>query len=163
MPPPNLIDKIGDVFGIGVVPELFSGRGFRVTKRTQNNAEHEGALAEALKSDARFIFANFEDFDMLYGHRNDPLGFAKALEGFDLYVGKVRAGLTPEDLLILTADHGNDPTSPSTDHSREYVPVCLVGDGVIHGPVGDIEGMTAIGATVASHLGVEWDRGEGLL
>src|SRR5579885_3187053 len=71
-PPTNLCDKIGDVYGVGVVPELFAGRGFRQTRRTQSNAEHAGALLEGLKSDARFIFANFEYFDMLYGHRNDP-------------------------------------------------------------------------------------------
>jgi phosphopentomutase len=161
-PPHNLVDEIGEVYGIGVVPELFSGRGFRVTKRTQNNAEHEGALAVALESDARFIFANFEDFDMLYGHRNDPLGFAKALEGFDLYIGELQSKLGPEDLLILTADHGNDPTSPSTDHSREYVPVCVVGSDVAVGSVGDIDGMTAIGATVARHLGMPWHVGKAL-
>ncbi len=161
-PPPNLVDKIGDVYGIGVVPELFDHRGFRAVVRTQNNAEHEGAMDTALQSDARFIFANFEDFDMLYGHRNDPQGFARALEDFDRYLGHLLSGLGSEDLLLLTADHGNDPTSASTDHSREYVPVCAIGQNLKGGPVGDVDGMTAIGATVAAHLGVEWAVGRPL-
>lgn len=157
--PPNLVDAVGDVFGIGVVPELFGGRGFRPVRRTQNNAEHAGMLETALDSDARLIFANFEDFDMLYGHRNDPAGFAKCLESFDATIGALLAGLRNEDLLVLTADHGNDPTSASTDHSREYVPVCVVGQGVQGGPIGDVDGMTAVGATVARHLGIEWKIG----
>jgi phosphopentomutase len=160
--PPNLIDEIGDVYGIGVVPELFDGRGFRPVKRTQSNAEHEGALWTAMESDARFIFANFEDFDMLYGHRNDAPGFAKCLERFDETVAQVLARLKPDDLLIFTADHGNDPTDPSTDHSREYVPFAMVGDGIQAGNVGDVDGMMAIGKTVADHLGVVWNVGQPL-
>ena len=157
--PANLIDQLGSVFGIGVIPELFGGRGFRTVKRTQNNSEHEVMLWKALESDAAFIFANFEDFDMLYGHRNDPTGFGKALETFDVTLGKILERLGEEDLLILTADHGNDPTSKSTDHSREYVPLIVVGKNVTAGPLGDIAGMTAVGATVASHLGVKWPVG----
>lgn len=160
--PPNLVDALGDVYGIGVIPELFDGRGFRQVHRTQSNAEHEQALWTAMESDARFIWANFEDFDMLYGHRNDVEGFARCLERFDRTLGQLLARLTAEDLLILTADHGNDPTSASTDHSREYVPVVAVGRTVTGRPVGDIEGMTAIGATVAAHLGVGWSVGRNL-
>ncbi|MEA2552051.1 MAG: phosphopentomutase [Fimbriimonadaceae bacterium] len=162
-PPPNLADQIGDVYGVGVVPELFAGRGFRPTRRTQSNAEHEIALRDALMSDARLIFANFEDFDMLYGHRNDTPGFAKCLEGFDVYLGSVLQALRPDDLLILTADHGNDPTTPSTDHSREYVPGCLVSQSITPLAYGDVDGMTAIGATVAAWIGVAWKLGTSLL
>jgi phosphopentomutase len=161
-PPQNLVDKIGDVYGIGVVPELFDGRGFRPVRRTQSNGEHEGALWEALESDARFIFANFEDFDMLYGHRNDAPGFAKCLETFDATLGQVLSKLESDDLLIITADHGNDPTDPSTDHSREYVPVAIAGAGVGTGHFGDVDGMTAIGRTVAEHLGIDWPIGSDL-
>jgi phosphopentomutase len=161
--PPNLIDRIGDVFGIGVVPELFGGRGFRLVARTQSNREHAGLMDTALLGDARFIFANFEDFDMLFGHRNDPLGFGRAIEAFDVDLGRWLQRLTSEDLLILTADHGNDPTSTSTDHSREFVPFCLFRTSHPGGPVGDVDGMTAIGATVADHLGIEWDSGQSLL
>ncbi|MCH7904952.1 MAG: phosphopentomutase [Armatimonadetes bacterium] len=161
-PPPNLVDEIGDVYGLGVVPDLFGGRGFRDVPRTQNNREHETALWQALDSDARFIFANFEDFDMLYGHRNDPDGFARCLEEFDVTLGKIISLLTDGDLLILTADHGNDPTDASTDHSREYVPVALVGEGIEPKNLGDTDGMTAIGATVAAHLGLDWPAGQRL-
>jgi phosphopentomutase len=155
-PPPNLVDAIGDVLGVGVVPELFDGRGFRPGRRTQSNAEHEGTLLEALESDARFVFANFEDFDMLYGHRNDPEGFGRCLEEFDAYLGRLLPRLRGGDLLVLTADHGNDPTDASTDHSREYVPVAVVGPGLQPAGLGDLDGLTAVGATVARHLGVDW-------
>ena len=161
--PPNLVDQIGDVYGIGPVPELFGGRGFRVVHRTQNNAEHEQALWKAMESDARFIYANFEDFDMLYGHRNDPAGFAGALVRFDATLGRVLEKLGPDDLLMLTADHGNDPTTVSTDHSREYVPACVIGHGLHTADLGDIDGMTALGATVAEHLGVKWEVGTKLV
>ena len=161
--PPNLVDKIGDVFGIGPVPDLFGGRGFRPMGRTQNNAEHEARLWEALDSDARFIFANFEDFDMLYGHRNDPVGFGKAVERFDKTVARLLDRLSPTDLLVLTADHGNDPTSPSTDHSREYVPVVIAGNAARPSNLGDTDGMTAIGATVAKHLSIDWKIGKPLV
>jgi phosphopentomutase len=147
-PPPNLVDRIGDVVGIGVVPELFARRGFRDLPRTQSNAEHEEALLAALDSDARFIFANFEDFDMLYGHRNDPSGFGACLERFDRTLARVWDRLEPQDLLLLTADHGNDPTDPSTDHTREYVP--LAGNAV---PPGLEGGFAEVGRLVAEHLG----------
>ena len=152
--PANLVDEVGDVLGIGVVPELFDGRGFRAVTRTQSNPEHETALLAALEAgDARFIFANFEDFDMKFGHRNDPAGFAVCLETFDGTLARIQERLGPEDLLILTADHGNDPTDASTDHSREFVPVCVVGQ---EGPLGDRDGFCDVGATVAAHLGVTW-------
>jgi phosphopentomutase len=156
VPDQNIVDQIaqvyGPVYGIGVVPELFGGRGFRQVRRTQNNAEHTGMLAEALQSDASFIFANFEDFDMLYGHRNDPLGFAKCFETFDSVLASTLAALQPDDLLILTADHGNDPTDASTDHSREYVPYCEItfGSGVDN--IGDQEGMWYVGNRVLDFL-----------
>lgn len=167
-PPTNLIDgiaaKTGPVFGIGVIPEVFANRGFREDRRTQDNAEHFEMLKAALESDAPFIWANFEDFDMLYGHRNDPEGFARALEVFDGYLSEIRITMGDDDLLILTADHGNDPTTPSTDHSREYVPVSIWHKG-LSAPtnLGDREGLWCIGATVASVLGVPFDRGEPLL
>lgn len=160
--PKNLVDEVGDVYGVGVVPELFGGRGFRDVRRTQSNAEHESALWEAMESDAKFIFANFEDFDMLYGHRNDPVGFAKCLETFDITLEKILQKLRPDDLLILTADHGNDPTDASTDHSREYVPFVALGADVKPEYAGDVDGMMAIGRTVAEHIGIDWQIGTNL-
>ena len=156
-PPSNLVDLVGEVYGVGVIPELFSHRGFRATPRTQSNAEHAAALWKALESNARFIFANFEDFDMLFGHRNDVPGFAKALEAFDVTLGELRSKLREDDLVILTADHGNDPASPSTDHSREYVPAVLFGAGVQPQAFGDRDGMWCVGATVAAHLAVAFE------
>jgi len=160
LPPPyNAIDllseKIGKVFGIGVIPEIFAGRGFRSVLRTQSNQEHYRMLMNALESDARFIWANFEDFDMLYGHRNDPQGFAKALEEFDRMLANILSWLREGDLLILTADHGNDPTTPSTDHTREYVPFSLWTLGMRKSKhLGDREGFWHVGATIADAFDV---------
>lgn len=151
-PPQNDVDEIGDVLGIGVVPELFGGRGFRPVKRTQSNAEHAAFLKEALASDARFIFANFEDFDMLYGHRNDPAGFAKCLEEFDATLGWLLSELKEGDLLILTADHGNDPTDSSTDHSREYVPLSIIRKGSGVKGLSDQDGLMVVGQHVKAWL-----------
>lgn len=158
-PPMNLVDQIGDVFGIGVVPELFGGRGFRSVTRTQNNEQHFLMLDSALASDASFIFANFEDFDMRFGHRNDPEGFARCLEQFDVGLSRVLGMLQANDLLILTADHGNDPTDSSTDHSREYVPMSLYRPGSTENPaknLGDLAGFETVGAVVAEWLGAKW-------
>lgn len=155
-PPQNIVDEIagkyGDVYGIGVIPEVFCGRGFRKVGRTQDNSEHQKMLMEALTSDAKFIWANFEDFDMLYGHRNDPAGFAKALQVFDEYLATTMGLLREGDLLLLTADHGNDPTTPSTDHSREYVPLCAYFRGIAPRSLGDLEGMSHVGETVLAAL-----------
>lgn len=159
--PPNLLDQIGDAYGIGVVPELFNGRGFSTVARTQSNAEHEQEIRRAMQSGARFLFANFEDFDMLYGHRNDPEGFGRALETFDRFLGWLFGQLQESDLLILTADHGNDPTHPGTDHTREYVPLCVVRRSTPKGSsrsLGDVRGLASIGKLVANHLEIEPER-----
>ncbi len=147
-PPTNLCDEIGDVYGIGVVPELFSHRGFRATARTQSNPEHAVALAAALESDAKFIFANFEDFDMKFGHRNDPTGFANCLLDFDRWLEGFLGLLGPDDQILVTADHGNDPTTTSTDHSREFVP--LLSWPRVEIPQG--AGMALVGECVREHL-----------
>lgn len=156
--PANFVDDVKDVFGIGVIPELFDGRNFRAVRRTQSNPEHAHMLQEALTSDARFIFCNFEDFDMLYGHRNDPKGFAACLEAFDGILKTVLETLTEDDLLILTADHGNDPTSKSTDHSREFVPFLTVRKGASQAQsIGDQKGLWQVGKAVAGHLGLPFN------
>lgn len=157
-PPPNLIDKLAErrigVYGIGVVPEIFTYRGFKYAERTQSNAQHFQAVLRALQSDCAFIFANFEDFDMLYGHRNDPTGFAQALAEFDEMLAAIIDRLTPTDLLLLTADHGNDPTTPSTDHSREYLPLLIYAPAIAAGQsVGVRRSLADVGATI----GALWD------
>lgn len=157
VPPPNIIDEIaathGPVMGIGVVPELFTGRGFLATARTQSNPEHFRALLDAMQDDHSFIFANFEDFDMLYGHRSNPTGFAECLEEFDVYLGKILAELNEEDLLIITADHGNDPTDASTDHTREFIPWAIVSSEPDKW-LGDQKGFKIIGDKIKSWLAV---------
>lgn len=163
VPPPNLVDAVGDVRGIGVVPELFGGRGFLPGPRTQNNDEHGAALLRALDENDRFVWANFEDFDMKYGHRSDPVGFSKCLEAFDAYLEDLLPRLREDDLLILTADHGNDPTDASTDHTREFVPVVVWSPGRAVTSLGDVDGFDACGATVAAWLGVDWEHGADLL
>jgi len=155
-PPPNYIDSynehFGPVYGLGVVPELFNSRGFMDIPRSRNNAEHGEHLIAALDSNRPFIFANFEDFDMLYGHRNNPIGFGKALVEFDAFLGNLWSQLTAADLLILTADHGNDPTTASTDHSREYVPISLLTKNGATTSTGDQLGFQLICEAIQSHL-----------
>lgn len=164
-PPKNLVDTIGGVRGIGVVPELFGGRGFLPGRRTQSNPEHAVALTEALsQADSRFIFANFEDTDMLYGHRSDPDGFARCLERFDQTWSDLLSRIGPDDLVILTADHGNDPTDVSTDHTREYVPCSVATLGAAgFQDLGDVDGFESVGATVAKWLGVPFETGTELI
>lgn len=166
-PPPNLIDLLAEhgvgVYGVGVVPELFVYRGFHHAERTQSNPEHYEALLRALASDCVFIFANFEDFDMLYGHRNDPQGFARALEAFDEMLSDLLSRLRPTDMLILTADHGNDPTTPSTDHSREYLPLLVYSPSLGVGrDLGVRCTLADIGATIGALWGVQPPNGEPL-
>jgi len=124
-PPPTVLDALQEaghkVHAIGKIYEIFNGRGIDTWDHTTNNADHIAALLRAAQENrSSLIFANLEDFDMLYGHRNDPQGMAKALEAWDAALPAILEALKPGDLLLITADHGNDPTTPSTDHSREY-------------------------------------------
>jgi len=115
--------------GIGKIEDIFCNRGVKHVNHTTNNADSIEAIISALKSNNTdtLIFANLIDFDMKYGHRNDPEGYGQALEHFDAKLPEIVAALRPNNLLILTADHGCDPTTPSTDHSREYVPLVVYG------------------------------------
>ncbi len=149
------------VHTIGKISEFFSGRGITTSEPTTNNADHCIALERAIRGDgpggsADFIFANLEDFDMLYGHRNDPVNFARLLGEFDTFVGaSVVPYLRPGDLVGITADHGNDPTTLSTDHSREYVPLLLFGSPVTApAPLGDRSTFADWGASICTWLSV---------
>ncbi len=159
-PPRNALDSLSEAgvytAGIGVIPEVFGGRGFSYSERTQTNEEHYLATMKLLESgQSGFFFINFEDFDMLYGHRLDPNGFAAALETFDGYLEKILAAMGPKDLLMITADHGNDPTIPSTDHTREYVPLLLYSPGLPGGHAyGDRSSFADVGATVLEAFGL---------
>lgn len=160
-PPENVLDHLqrAGVFtaGIGVIPEVFDNRGFDYGFRTQTNEEHYQATLELLDKHKRgFFFVNFEDFDMLYGHRLDPGGFARALETFDGYLQKILEQMTDRDLLLVTSDHGNDPTIPSTDHTREYAPLLMTARGWKGGKgLGDRPTFADVGATVLDAFGVD--------
>lgn len=161
-PTPNFLTALREAgkaaHAIGVVADLFPRAYFARAERTQNNPAHLAAIADAVKNGTEdLIFANCEDFDMLFGHRNDPLGFARALEDFDAALGKILTELRPDDLLLLTADHGNDPTTASTDHSREYVPLLVYG-GEFQGDLGTRATFADVAATAAAWLGVPWER-----
>lgn len=146
--------------GVGKVDDLFAGRNLR-SEHTIDNADGVQRIMEWLDSDRHgFCFANLVDFDQLYGHRNDGPGFADALAAFDAALPRLLMALREDDLLIITADHGNDPTTPSTDHSRERVPVLVAGPRVRPGPLGERETFADVGATLAEWFGLAW-RGRG--
>ena len=155
-PEPNCLARLQaagkTVHAIGVVADLFPRTYFARAERTQSNPAHLAAIREAVRSGQEdFVFANCEDFDMLFGHRNDPAGFAACLEEFDAALGEIIEELKAEDLLILTADHGNDPTTVSTDHSREYVPLLVYGGG-IRGELGIGNSFGEVGRRVEEWL-----------
>lgn len=142
---------------IGKIGDLFSGRSIARDLPAKGNpacmATLGSVLAENPPGAGGLVFANLVDFDMLYGHRNDPLGYGEALRAFDAGLGELLAALGPADVLVITADHGNDPTTPSTDHSRELVPVLAVGRGVPPGlDVGRRRTFADVAATVGSVL-----------
>ena len=160
-PAPNFLTAIQDAGrkaqAIGVVADLFPRSYFARAERTQSNLAHLAAILETVQEgQEKLVFANCEDFDMLYGHRNDPAGFARSLEAFDAALAGIIGALRLDDLLILTADHGNDPTTASTDHSREYVPLLVYGGGV-KGDLGTRATLADVAATAARWLGVPWN------
>jgi phosphopentomutase len=146
--------------GVGKVDDLFAGRGIEST-HTANNAEGIAAIGRWLtEASSGLLFANLVDFDQAFGHRNDVPGFYGALRQFDAALPGLTALLREDDLLFITADHGNDPTTASTDHARECVPLLSLGAAVRPGPLGDRSTFSDLGATVADWLGSEF-RGRG--
>lgn len=146
--------------GVGKVDDLFAGRGI-VSEHTRDNADGIEAILRAMRRvDGGLIFANLVDFDQLWGHRNDVAGFYEGLRAFDRALPAIETALLEEDVLFVTADHGNDPTTPSTDHARECVPVLALGAAVRPGPIGVRTTFADLGATVAEWLGVPF-RGAG--
>jgi hypothetical protein len=143
-----------DVIGIGKVEDLFSGAGLTASDHTTSNAAGMRAtLNQAREAPAgAFVFTNLNDFDTLWGHRNDPRGYAAGLQAFDAWLPELLAALRPDDILVVTSDHGNDPTTPSTDHSREYVPVLALRAGARDPqPIGVRHGLADIAATFLEH------------
>jgi phosphopentomutase len=152
----DLLKRSGiEVTGIGKVEDLFGGRGFTRTIHTKSNDHGMEVIGQVMVEQRRgLIFANLVDFDMLWGHRNDYQSFAKGLEAFDRKLPDYLALLGGGDLFIITADHGCDPTTPSTDHSREYVPLLVTSPGIRAGvDLGTRTTLGDVGATVSEALG----------
>ncbi len=157
-PVPTLLDGLTHaghaVHAIGKIHDLYAGRGIVTHRPTVSDSDGLLALAEAAQSaDDGLVFANLVDSDQLYGHRNDVDGYARNLERVDAGLGLLRNQMRATDLLIVTADHGNDPTTPSTDHSREYVPLLVVGSGVVSGvDLGTRSTFADLGQTLAENF-----------
>ena len=144
------------VHAIGKIEDLFAGRGVTTAVHTKSDAAGVDEIEKALETAGPgLVFTNLVDFDTEYGHRNDAAGYAANLERFDARLAGLLPRLRDRDLLIVTADHGNDPTTPSTDHAREYVPVFLVGRAVRPGTdIGTRATFADLGQTVAEIFGV---------
>jgi phosphopentomutase len=170
-PRPMLLDVLREkkvpVFGIGKIHDIYNGRGVDDYVTTKNNADGMAKLREALQGRPEgLIFVNLVDFDMLYGHRKDVEGFARSLEEFDTLLGPLLDELRPTDLLLLTADHGCDPDSvnPTTDHSREYVPIVAYSPGAARGSnLGIRDTLADMGQTVAENFGAQIPVGSSFL
>ena len=157
-PGPTLLDRLAERhiprIGVGKVDDLFAGRGI-TSIHTETNAEAYALIEGALGSMRRgFLLANVIEFDQTWGHRNDVRGFRTGLEELDRSLPRLLQGVRQEDLIIFTADHGNDPTTPSTDHSREVVPLLVFGPRVRPADLGRRRTFADIGQTVAEFLGV---------
>ncbi len=157
---PTLLDALTaagiPVVAIGKIEDLFAGRGISRAVHTTSDSHGMDEVERAMMDTPRgLIFANLVDFDTVYGHRNDPPGYAANLERFDARLTTLLAQLGSGDLLIVTADHGNDPTTPSTDHSREHVPLFVCGAAVQPGvDLGIRSTFADLGQTVADLFGV---------
>jgi phosphopentomutase len=157
---PTLLDRLKDaglpVIAIGKIDDLFAGRGATAVVHTTSDDHGMDEIESAMSStDRGLIFANLVDFDTVYGHRNQVAGYAQNLERFDMRLALLLPRLGNDDLLVVTADHGNDPTTPSTDHSREHVPVLICGKAVKPGTdLGVRETFADLGQTIAELFGV---------
>lgn len=154
------------VVGIGKIEDIFCHRGVTMVDHTRNNPDGIAATQRFIESgEGAFIFVNLVDFDMLYGHRNDVEGYAAALEAFDRALPAMLGALRENDILMVTADHGCDPTTPGTDHTREYIPLVVAGPHVRSGVnLGTRDTFADIGATVYEYLtGNRWRVGNSFL
>lgn len=143
---------------IGKISDLFNFRGIDIIEKTKSNKEGFDSLIQySVQAEKSFIFTNLVDFDVYYGHRNDPAGFADALKEFDDFLPSFLSNLDETDRLVITSDHGNDPTTVSTDHSREYVPLIYYGKDKISKNLGTRSTFSDIGKTVAAYFEIEND------
>jgi len=157
---PTLLDHVisagGAVHAVGKVSDIFAGRG---VSHTYPASGHDALMAATKKAaevagDGDLIFTNFVDFDMHFGHRRNVPGYANALEEFDPMLAEFAMNLRPGDLVVITADHGNDPTWPGSDHTREQVPFLAFGPNIKSGPSGAHTGFTCIAEKISTHLGL---------
>lgn len=161
-PPNNILTAIQEkkktVFSVGKIVDIFDGKGITEYVKTANNEEGiDQTIAAMDKVDEGLIFTNLVDFDMLYGHRRDIKGYAECLMAFDQRLPEICAQLKTDDLLIITADHGNDPSAPGTDHTREYIPILNYGPQIKGGEnIGIRESFADIAATIGEALGVDY-------
>jgi len=158
----TLLDKLVKngipVYSVGKIYDLYAGRGITEYVKTKDNMDTVDKTLDMMrkKKERSFIFANLVDFDMKYGHRNDPEGYAKALEEFDLRLPEIWNEMEKDDILFITADHGCDPTTPSTDHSREIVPVLGCGENLKKDVyIGVRKTFADLGQTIADLFGIE--------
>jgi phosphopentomutase len=171
VPPPKgmLLDRLEErgvlIHSVGKIFDVFLGRGIRESDKTKNNADGMAKTIEAMSdAEAGLIFVNLVDFDQQYGHRNDVEGYATALEQFDEWASRFESALGANDLAIVTADHGCDPTVPGTDHTREYVPLLAFGPRVRRGAdLGLRTSLSDIGQTVAANFGAAIQEGASFL
>ena len=171
VPPPAgmLLDQLHShgigVYSVGKIFDVFLGRGISQQVKTKSNADGMRKTLEAMSGfPAGLIYVNLVDFDSLYGHRNDVEGYGRALEDFDSWLPSLEAALQPGDLVILTADHGCDPTTPSTDHSREFTPLMAFGPRARRGvDLGLRATLSDMGQTVAQNFGTQIVRGTSFL
>jgi len=156
----RLVERGKPVITVGKVDDLFAGRGVTDAIHTKTNAEGEQVLLDlARRTGEGLVFANLVEFDTQYGHRNDPAGFARALQQFDETLGRLLPAMRDDEMVWVTADHGNDPTTPSTDHSREYTPLLVAGPRVRRGAdLGTRDTFADLGATVAEVFSVTAPR-----
>lgn len=162
----SLLQEAGyPVYAVGKIEDIFAKQGISEAIHTQNNLDGiEKTLAYMQKAPKGLIFANLVDFDMVYGHRNNPQGYAQALEQFDQQLPHIMDAMEEKDLLIITADHGCDPTTASTDHSREYVPLLAYGKQVRPGTsLGIRTTFSDVGATIAQNYGLTLPHGQSFL
>lgn len=153
----TMLDYIAEagqtVYGVGKINDIFNGRGITRTIRTTSNGDGMKKTLDVLREDfGGLVFINLVDFDMLFGHRNNPQGYKEALEAVDRWIPELLTTLKDEDLLIITADHGCDPTTESTDHSREYIPLLVHGKSVAPHDMGIRAAFTDIGKSILDYL-----------
>ena len=168
-PPENLLPLLQrngfEVVCIGKIASIYDSMGVTQDLKAKNNEQSIGQTINALNAESKgLIFSNLVDFDMLYGHRRDPEGYAKALEDFDQHLPEILDALKENDLFIITADHGNDPTFRGSDHTREYAPLLVYGKTAQAGVnLGTRESLADIGQTIAENFGVKLTDGKSFL